>query len=548
MASISSVLKTLINIKNFVWEDADIKEHLYNFNNEEVIKKEIHINARPYKREGLRCPVCHKKCSKYDSKHTQASSVRAGNFNGFPVYIDYSPKRISCSKHGVLTENIPWKDGNSRFTADFNNEVAWLSTQMSKTAISTYLGINWRTVGNCIKCALDRIEPDIEDRIHSGVKRICVDETSYRKGHSYITVVYDMDRNCVIWIKENHGESIFSQFCELLTEEERNAIEIVAGDGARWIDTCTRKYFPNAHRCIDFFHVVSWANEMIDDVRTATAAKARREYNTQKKLVEEEENERQEKLNRLINSIKELKDQLAKFPKKGRPSAQKKAAIEMISVLEKELQELQPDEPKTVKRGRPRKESFTEESIKKLEELKANAERIKGSKYALTKNPEHRTANQDDMLEYIFANCPDLRIAWEYKELLRIVLHMKDPELAEKKLDEWITDTSSSKIKAISTLSEKILRHKENILNSVRYQANSAKSEATNTSIKTLIKMARGFRNLENMFALIYLKCSDITIPLTNRPQLEAAAKARKREHAMLLKRARDDEKMQFVV
>ncbi|MCR5772911.1 MAG: transposase, partial [Butyrivibrio sp.] len=46
--------------------------------------------------------------------------------------------------------------------------------------------------------------------------------------------------------------------------------------------------------------------------------------------------------------------------------------------------------------------------------------------------------------------------------------------------------------------------------------ANSAKSESTNTTIKGLIKLARGFRNLDNMITLIYLKCSDIVVPLCN--------------------------------
>jgi hypothetical protein len=40
--------------------------------------------------------------------------------------------------------------------------------------------------------------------------------------------------------------------------------------------------------------------------------------------------------------------------------------------------------------------------------------------------------------------------------------------------------------------------------------------------IKALVKMARGFRNLDNMKALIYLKCSDIVVPLHNRIQPSA--------------------------
>ena len=106
---------------------------------------------------------------------------------------------------------------------------------------------------------------------------------------------------------------------------------------------------------------------------------------------------------------------------------------------------------------------------------------------------------------------------------------MKDEKQAAIELEQWITDASESGLGPMVKLSEKVGRHKANILNSVRCQANSAKSEAVNTTIK-LIKMARGFRNIGNMIALIYLKCSDLVIPLHNRPQMssEQAAAARK--------------------
>lgn len=65
-------------------------------------------------------------------------------------------------------------------------------------------------------------------------------------------------------------------------------------------------------------------------------------------------------------------------------------------------------------------------------------------------------------------------------------------------------------------LSRKIERHKINILNPIRCQACSAKSEAVSATIKVLIKMARGFQNIGNLIALVYLKCSDLVIPLYN--------------------------------
>lgn len=60
---------------------------------------------------------------------------------------------------------------------------------------------------------------------------------------------------------------------------------------------------------------------------------------------------------------------------------------------------------------------------------------------------------------------------------------------------------------------------------------NSSKSESTNTTIKAIIAIARGFRNLDNLFAMIYLRCSDLVIPLDNRyrPSNEKVREMRER-------------------
>lgn len=62
----------------------------------------------------------------------------------------------------------------------------------------------------------------------------------------------------------------------------------------------------------------------------------------------------------------------------------------------------------------------------------------------------------------------------------------------------------------------------------------------THWKIKGLIKLARGFRNLGNMIALIYLKCSDIVVPLCNRPQPSAEYLTKKRARANELRRLRE--------
>lgn len=583
MASPLSILKTVLNLNHNRMhvtncEQKTVTVHRFGETYEQT---RVYVHARPYERVQKRCPVCGRKCPGYDTKYSTESSWRAPNLNGVPVYICYRPKRIECPEHGVQTEFIPWADGKSRFTEDFNNEIAWMVCRMSKTAVALFEDIDWRTVGNCVKAAHNRIEPDVTVRMHD-LRRICVDETSYRKGFAYITVVYDMDRNRVVWIHEGNGLEIFRLFCEALSPEERKRIEIVAGDGAQWIDTCTKTYFPNATRCIDFFHVVEWATEKLDKVRIATAAKASREYDRRKqefqkaeaesiKVAEAAEKQRlaaeaelaaMPKRGRPSKRKQELQDflaglaettqietadqqrktaevELAAMPNRGRPSKRKQ---ELIAFLSGELETLPSKETSPKKKGRPRKEQLSLEHQEILDQLEDRAKAIKGAKHALGHNPENCSEYQADKIKLIENEYPDLYRAYQLKESLRLILHMKDARQAATELDQWIKDASESGLQPMAELSEKITRHKESILNSVRCQANSAKSEAVNTTIKVLIKMARGFRNIGNMIALIYLKCSDLVIPLHNRPQMSAEKAAAARNTANELRKRRQAE------
>jgi transposase len=99
------------------------------------------------------------------------------------------------------------------------------------------------------------------------LKKIAIDETSYRKGYKYITTVQDLETGEIIWASDGYGDEVLKTFFESLTEEQRARIEHVVADGARWITRQVEAFCPNAKRCIDPFHVVGWTTEALDAVR-----------------------------------------------------------------------------------------------------------------------------------------------------------------------------------------------------------------------------------------------------------------------------------------
>ena len=112
---------------------------------------------------------------------------------------------------------------------------------------------------------------------------------------------------------------------------------------------------------------------------------------------------------------------------------------------------------------------------------------------------------------------PKLYRAYQLKERLRILLKSDNLEDAERELKSWLRWASHCRIPVMYALGQKIRRHAEHILNTIRLGMSNARIEAINNKIKLIVRKAYGFRNIENMLDMVYLVCSDLHIPLPNR-------------------------------
>lgn len=256
MASINKIFRQVINVNGIVIDDVECTE-------EPIPTLTVYAHVR--KGQSLCCPKCKCKCPGYDTPPVYRE-WRTLDFNGIYTTIRIPAIRIRCPEHGVLEEAVPWAFYGSKFTKAFEYTATWLGKYINRTAISKLERIAWRTVGSCIDRVHNDLEPDISVRF-DGLVNIGVDETSCHKGHNYITVVVDHDRNSVVWAHEGHSKEVFSMFFEALTPEQRMSIRTVSGDGAKWIDNCIEKYVPQATRCLDPFHVVGWATDALNDIR-----------------------------------------------------------------------------------------------------------------------------------------------------------------------------------------------------------------------------------------------------------------------------------------
>jgi len=268
-----SLIKRLLRIDKIVIEEVNFEAK----DDEEIMV----INARPFSRSTKRCPKCEKRCEGYDSSK-KSRRWRSLDFGSYRVYIEAFSPRIKCSKHGVLVAKVPWARHDSDYTYDFETAVTWLAMHATAQDVAEYFRIKWHTVGSIAKRVQKSLEDEQESRFDNLVK-IGIDETSYKKGHKYMTVVINHETGHLIWARKGHGKTILREFFEALTKEQRANIKFVTADGARYITDCVEEYCPNAERCIDPFHVVSWANDCLDEIRKQAVRQAKKDASEDKK-------------------------------------------------------------------------------------------------------------------------------------------------------------------------------------------------------------------------------------------------------------------------
>jgi transposase len=237
-------------------------------------------HVRPFASRRRRCGQCDKRCTGYDQGQGRRR-WRALDLGFIQAVLEADAPRVTCPVHGVVVAAVPWARHSAGHTRAFDDQVAWLAVQCSKTAVTEMMRIAWRTVGAIIT----RVSADIEatvDRL-AGLRRIGIDEISYKRGHRYLTVLVDHDARRLIWAAPGRDKATLEKFFDLLGEDRCAQITHVSADAADWIGAVVKDRCPQAVRCADAFHVLAWATDALDQVRRQAWNDARKLARTEPK-------------------------------------------------------------------------------------------------------------------------------------------------------------------------------------------------------------------------------------------------------------------------
>jgi transposase len=262
-----SVWKAAFGLRGAVVEDVCVE------NDERLV-----VSVRPAAREQDRCPHCRRRCPGYDLGDGRRR-WRTLDVGTMLAYLEADAPRVSCKRHGVVVAAVPWARHDSSFTRQFEDQVAWLTVQASKTAVSQLMRVAWRTVGWICERVSD--EALATRDLFSGLTRIGVEEISIRKGQRYLTVVVDHDTGRLVWAGSGRDRASVLTFLDLLGKDRCHQLKLVSCDMATWITGPVAARCPNASVCYDPFHLIKLSTDALDEVRREVWNDARRQGQTQ---------------------------------------------------------------------------------------------------------------------------------------------------------------------------------------------------------------------------------------------------------------------------
>jgi transposase len=219
----------------------------------------------------LRCPCGWSTRAVYDRSTRRWRHLDLGAAR---LFLQAEICRLACRRCGrVRTETVPWARPGARFTRDFEDVVAYLAQRTDKTTITRLLRCSWEAVAAIV---VRVVAAHIDDSRLDDLYQIGVDEVSYRKGHRYLTVVANHDRDgAVVWVGEGKSGATLERFFDQLGPDRTARLQAASMDLHGAYAKVTRARAPQARVCADPFHVVKLANHALDEVRRAAWNRAR---------------------------------------------------------------------------------------------------------------------------------------------------------------------------------------------------------------------------------------------------------------------------------
>ena len=259
-----------MRISSLVRRTLGLKGHLV----ESVVEEdgELLVHLAPRRRSRPICSSCGRKMPGYDSRSERR--WRHVPIWGIPVTLVYRPRRGKCRRCGITIEKMPWNQGKSRLSLPLIVVLATYARILAWEEVARLCGVHWNTVRAAVASA---VEYGLASRETTSIIAIGIDEISRRKGHKYMTMVYDLSRMRLLWCGEGRDKEALKAFFADWGKERCGAIRAVCLDMWQPYIDVIEEMLPEAVMVFDKFHIIRHLMDAVDKVRREEARRLKEE-------------------------------------------------------------------------------------------------------------------------------------------------------------------------------------------------------------------------------------------------------------------------------
>ena len=141
---------------------------------------------------------------------------------------------------------------------------------------------------------------------------------------------------------------------------------------------------------------------------------------------------------------------------------------------------------------------------------KQEAEKVKGLRWPLLKNPWNLTSVQSRRLSTLQKDNDRLYRAYLLKESFADILDRRQPNIVKSKLEDWMGWASRSRLPGFVRVAKTIRKHLDDIVAYIRWGMTNGVVEGLNNKVRVITRRAYGFHSATALIGMIMLCCTNI--------------------------------------
>ena len=186
-------------------------------------------------------------------------------------------RRVDCPRcDAVVVEEVPWADGKRTLTKAYMLFLARWARRLSWKETAQVFHTSWEKVCDAVEYV---VAWGREHRTLHQIDAIGVDEIQYAKGHTYLTLVYQIDLGItrLLWVGKERTVESFQGFFTAMGQAVISKISFVCSDMWEPYLKVIREKCSEALHILDRFHMVAKMNKALDEVRAEETRRMPRE-------------------------------------------------------------------------------------------------------------------------------------------------------------------------------------------------------------------------------------------------------------------------------